>query len=169
MGEQELDLAQQAEVAETFVRGLLERFSLPARTSTVTVDEETFEVQVTGEELGLLIGPKGQTLQAVQELTRTAVQRKASNRTGRILVDVAGYRVRRREALERFTRQVADDVVSSGVQRALEPMSPADRKVVHDTANLIGGVRTISEGEEPHRRVVILPDTGDEPSPAVDA
>lgn len=159
MGEQELDLAQQAEVAETFVRGLLERFSLPAETTTETVDEETFEVQVTGPELGLLIGPKGQTLQAVQELTRTAVQRRASNRTGRILVDVAGYRVRRREALERFTRQVADDVRSSGVQRVLEPMNPADRKVVHDTANTIEGVRTSSEGEEPHRRVVILPDT----------
>jgi spoIIIJ-associated protein len=162
MGEQELDLAQQAEVAESFVRGLLERFALPAETTTVTVDEETIEVQVTGPELGLLIGPKGQTLQAVQELTRTAVQRKASNRTGRILVDVARYRVRRREALERFTRQVADDVRASGVQRVLEPMSPADRKIVHDTANTLGGVRTISEGEEPHRRVVILP--GDEPA-----
>jgi spoIIIJ-associated protein len=161
MGDQELDLSQQAAVAEAFVRGLLERFALPAETTTATVDDETFEVRVAGPELGLLIGPKGQTLQAVQELTRTAVQRRASNRTGRILVDVAGYRVRRREALERFTRQVADDVVSSGVQRVLEPMSPADRKIVHDTANTITGVRTISEGEEPHRRVVILPDTGE--------
>jgi spoIIIJ-associated protein len=169
MGEQELDLAQQAVVAETFVRGLLERFSLPAETTTVTVDEETFEVQVSGAELGLLIGPKGQTLQAVQELTRTAVQRRASNRTGRILVDVAGYRVKRREALERFTRQIADDVVASGVQRVLEPMSPADRKIVHDTANLIPGIRTISEGEEPQRRVVILPDTGDGAEAAVPA
>jgi spoIIIJ-associated protein len=162
MGEQELDLAQQADVAESFVRGLLERFTLPAETTTVTVDEETIEVQVTGPELGLLIGPKGQTLQAVQELTRTAVQRKASNRTGRILVDVAGYRVRRREALERFTRQVAEDVATSRVQRVLEPMSAADRKIVHDTANTIGGVRTISEGEDPHRRVVILPQDGDQ-------
>jgi spoIIIJ-associated protein len=159
MGEQELDLAQQAEIAETFVRGLLESFGLPAQTTTVTLDEETFEVQVAGEELGLLIGPKGQTLQAVQELTRTAVQRRASNRTGRILVDIAGYRVKRRDALERFTRQVADDVVASGVQRVLEPMSPADRKIVHDTANLLDGVRTLSEGEEPQRRVVIIPDT----------
>jgi spoIIIJ-associated protein len=158
MGEQELGLAQQAEIAETFVRGLLESFALPAQTSTVMIDEETFEVQVAGDELGLLIGPKGQTLQAVQELTRTAVQRRASNRTGRILVDVAGYRVRRREALERFTQQVADDVRATGVQRVLEPMSPADRKIVHDTANQLGGVRTISEGEEPHRRVVIIPD-----------
>jgi spoIIIJ-associated protein len=169
MGEQELDLAQQAEVAESFVRGLLERFTLAAETTTVTVDEETIEVQVSGPELGLLIGPKGQTLQAVQEMTRTAVQRKASNRTGRILVDVAGYRVRRREALERFTRQVAEDVAATGVQRVLEPMSAADRKIVHDTANTIEGVRTISEGEDPHRRVVILPQNGEQDeAPAAD-
>ena len=170
MGEQELDLAQQSEVAETFVRGLLERFGLQADTRTVTIDDETFEVQVTGPELGLLIGPKGQTLQAVQELTRTAVQRRASNRTGRILVDVAGYRVRRREALERFTRQVAEDVRATGVQRVLEPMSPADRKIVHDTANLLPGVRTTSEGEEPQRRVVVLPDPdGEAAEPATSA
>ena len=157
VGEQELDLAQQGEVAETFVRGLLEKFELPADTTTTTVDEDTLEVAVTGTDLGLLIGQKGQTLQAMQELTRTVVQRRASNRVGRILVDVAGYRVRRREALERFTRQVADDVRASGVQRVLEPMSAADRKIVHDTANELEGVRTVSEGEEPRRRVVILP------------
>jgi spoIIIJ-associated protein len=157
VGEQELDLAQQGEVAETFVRGLLEKFELAADTTTTTVDEETLEVAVTGADLGLLIGQKGQTLQAMQELTRTVVQRRASNRIGRILVDVAGYRVRRREALERFTRQVAEDVRTSGVQRALEPMSAADRKVVHDTANDLAGVRTVSEGEEPRRRVVIVP------------
>jgi spoIIIJ-associated protein len=114
---------------------------------------------VTGDDLGLLIGPKGQTLQSVQELARTVVQRRASNRTGRILVDVAGYRVKRRDALERFTRQVAEDVLATGVQRVLEPMSPADRKIVHDTANDLEGVRTVSEGEEPRRRVVIVPDT----------
>jgi len=168
MGEQELDLAQQAEIAETFLRGLLERFGMPAQTTTTTLDEETFEVHVDGEELGLLIGPKGQTLQAVQELTRTAVQRRASNRTGRILVDVAGYRVRRREALERFTRQVADDVRATGVQRVLEPMSAADRKIVHDTANQIEGVGTMSEGEEPSRRVVIVPATAAEPDTDAD-
>ena len=162
VGEQELDLAQQGEVAETFVQGLLEKFEVAAQTATTTLDDETVEVAVTGADLGLLIGPKGQTLQAMQELTRTVVQRRASNRVGRILVDVAGYRVRRREALERFTRQVAEDVRTSGVQRVLEPMSAADRKIVHDTANELEGVRTISEGEEPRRRVVILPATDDE-------
>jgi spoIIIJ-associated protein len=157
--EEELSLAEQGRIAEQFVVGLLERFGAAAQTSTLFHDEETLEVQVAGPELGLLIGPKGQTLQALQELTRTAVQRKSVARTGRILVDIAGYRQRRREALERFTRQVAEDVIQSSSQRGLEPMSAADRKVVHDTANEIAGVRTVSEGEEPRRRVVIVPDT----------
>ncbi len=72
-------------------------------------------------------------------------------------MDVAGYRARRREALERFVAQVAEQVRESGVAKALEPMAPPDRKVVHDTVNGIEGVGTISEGEEPRRRVVVVP------------
>lgn len=158
MPEEELSMEEQGQIAERFVVGLLERFKAPAQTSVRTVDDDTVEIEVSGTELGLLIGPKGQTLQAVQELTRTVVQRKSVARTGRIHVDMAGYRAKRREALGRFTTQVANDVIGSGVQRVLEPMSAADRKVVHDTANEIAGVRTVSEGEEPRRRVVIIPD-----------
>ena len=167
--EEELSLAEQGRIAEQFVVGLLERFGAAAQTSLVTHDDETLEVQVAGPELGLLIGPKGQTLQALQELTRTVVQRRSVARTGRIVVDVAGYRQRRREALERFTRQVAADVIATQEQRALEPMNAADRKVVHDTVNELDGVRTVSEGEEPERRVVIIPDAtagiGSSPAP----
>jgi len=169
--EEELTLIEQGQVAEQFLVGLLERFGATADIAVSQVDDEAVEVQVNGAELGLLIGPKGQTLQAVQELTRTVVQRRSVARTGRIYVDIAGYRVRRREALERFTTQVADDVRATGVQRVLEPMSAADRKVVHDTANDLEGVRTISEGEEPRRRVVILPDGPgeDHPQPVLEA
>jgi spoIIIJ-associated protein len=165
MPDEELSLDEQGRVAEEFLVGLLERFGIPVTTSTAVIEEDTIEVRVEGSELGLLIGPKGQTLQAVQELTRTVVQRRSVARTGRILVDISGYRMRRREALERFTRQVAEDVRTSGVQRVLEPMSAPDRKVVHDTANDIAGVRTLSEGEDPNRRVVIIPGSGAEPEP----
>ncbi len=161
MPEEELTLTEQGRIAEQFVTGLLERFGVAASTEVVPIDDETIEIRVEGPELGLLIGPKGQTLQAVQEMTRTVVQRRSVARTGRILVDVAGYRVKRRQALERFTQQVAEDVRATGVQRVLEPMSAPDRKIVHDTANDLAGVRTISEGEEPRRRVVILPDGSD--------
>ncbi len=146
------------EVAETFVRGLLDTFGSSYKVARQQVDDETVEIAVEGEDLGLLIGQRGQTLSAVQELARTVVQRKAPGYQGRVVVDVSGYRRHRRQALERFTREVAEQVLASGVPRVLEPMPPADRKVVHDTVNTIEGVATSSEGEEPRRRVVITPE-----------
>lgn len=146
------------EVAETFLNGLVEAFGRGARLERRVLEEDTTEIAVEGDDLGLLIGQRGQTLSAVQELARTVVQRKAPGHTGRLVVDVAGYRRARRDALERFTRQVAEQVKETGVARVLEPMPPADRKVVHDTANTIDGVTTTSEGEEPRRHVVIVPE-----------
>jgi spoIIIJ-associated protein len=155
----EVTLEEQAEIVEEFLDGLVDAFDLDGEIRSERVDDDTLEVQVNGDDLGLLVGPKGQTLAAIQELARTIVQRKSQGSSaGRLRVDVAGYRQRRREALERFTRTVADEVKDSGVQKALEPMGSADRKVVHDTVNEIDGVGTISEGEEPRRRVVIIPE-----------
>jgi spoIIIJ-associated protein len=150
------------EVAEEFLEGLLGRFGAKFELERRDLDSDTVEIAVTGDDLGMLIGPRGQTLAAVQELARTVVQRKAPGARTRILVDIAGYRMARREALERFTREVAGQVKSSGVARVLEPMTPPDRKVVHDTVNTIDGVSTSSEGEEPRRRVVITPDAEDD-------
>jgi spoIIIJ-associated protein len=154
---EDVPMEQQAEVAREFLAGLVERFGAQASVDVRPIDDETVELAIVGEDLGLLIGPKGQTLGAVQELARTVVQRKTGGRNGRLVVDVGGYREARRAALTRFTQQVAEEVKASGRARGLEPMSPADRKVVHDTANEIDGVATTSEGEEPRRRVVILP------------
>ena len=153
----EVSLAEQGEAAKDFVDGLCATFGVDATVVVRPVDDETVEIVVSGDDLGALIGPKGQTLQAVQELTRTVVQRQLSARGGRILVDVAGYRAKRRAALEAFTRTVAAEVRDAGVAKVLEAMPPPDRKVVHDTVNDIDGVRTSSEGEEPRRRVVISP------------
>ncbi len=158
MTDDDVTVQEQAELTSTFLGGLVEAFGLEGRLEQVVIDEDTIEVHIVGDDLGLLIGPKGQTLNAVQELSRTYVQRKATGtHHGRVRIDVGGYRQRRREALERFTRQVADQVLESGAQKALEPMAASDRKVVHDVANTIEGVRTLSEGEEPRRRVVIAP------------
>lgn len=154
----EPSLAEETEAAVEFLQGLVDAFGVEAGVEGQELDEDTVEVSVTGQELGLLIGPKGQTLAAIQELTRTAVQHRLGGRSGRLLVDIAGYRAKRREALARFTTQVAEEVTQTGVPRVLEPMSPADRKVVHDTVNTLAGVATTSEGEEPHRRVVIRPE-----------
>ena len=151
------DLVDEAPAAAEFLRGLLAAIGATGTVETSVVDDDV-EVTVEGDDLGLLIGPRGATLQAVQELTRLAVQQRREGARGAwIHVDVSGYRAKRREALARFTTQVAQQVVDSRVARALEPMSAADRKVVHDTAGELGGVRTTSEGEDPNRRVVIHP------------
>lgn len=155
--EQDVPIDEQGEVAAEFLRGVLERFGADAEVVAHHLDDETVELRVEGDDLGRLIGPKGAALQSLQELARTVVQRKTGARTGRILVDVSGYRQRRREALARFAASVAADVRSSGVRVVLEPMIPADRKVIHDTINAIAGVATTSEGEEPQRRVVVFP------------
>ena len=149
---------EQAAIMRSFLEGLVDAFDLDATFEEERVDEDTIELKVVGDNLGLLIGPKGQTLQSVQELARTVVQRQATGtHHGRVRIDIGGYRERRKEALARFATQVAADVAESGVAKALEPMHPADRKVVHDTVNELEGVATTSEGEEPRRRVVILP------------
>lgn len=151
------DRVDEAPAAAEFLQGLLAAIGATGTVETSVVDDDV-EVTVEGADLGLLIGPRGATLQAVQELTRLAVQQRREGARGAwIHVDVSGYRAKRREALARFTTQVAQQVVDSGVARALEPMSAADRKVVHDTAGDLGGVRTTSEGEDPDRRVVIHP------------
>lgn len=152
----------EVEVAESFLAGLLETFGSPFTIEQRPLDDDLVELSVKGEDLGLLIGPRGQTLAAVQELTRTVVQRQSQGRAGRILLDIAGYRQARRAALERFATGVADQVRATGVPRVLEPMPPADRKVVHDTINALEGVTTSSEGEEPRRRVVISPQAAPE-------
>lgn len=154
----DVDLVEHTRIVTEFLDGLVDAFELEGRVQMTEIDEETNEVHIEGRDLGVLVGPRGATLAAIQELSRTVVHRKVSGTAaGRVRLDVAGYRARRREALERFTRELAEEVRTSGVAKALEPMGSADRKVVHDTVNELDGVATLSEGEEPRRRVVIVP------------
>jgi spoIIIJ-associated protein len=136
---------------------LTAEFGLHASVSTARVDDDTLEIQMTGSDLGLLIGPKGATLTAIQNLARTVVHYETGANNGHINIDVGGYRQKRTEALIRFAHQVAAKVKQSGARTALEPMSAIDRKVVHDAVSEIDGVSTVSEGEEPRRRVVVIP------------
>jgi spoIIIJ-associated protein len=155
----ELDLEGQQAAVEGFLKDLMAAFGRSDATVEVAVGEDqALEASVDGAELGLLVGQKGVTLQAIQELVRSMVQRQFVGQShARVRVDVAGYRARRKEALERFARNVAESVKESGVAKALDPMSSADRKVVHDAVNEIDGVDTFSEGEDAARRVVIRP------------
>lgn len=154
-----MTLDQQVEIAETFLSGLVEAFGLEGQIETTRPDDDNAEINIVGNDLGLLIGPRGQTINSIQELTRISLQQKAAGSwEGHVHVDVSGYRAQRREALGRFVDQVAADVKESGTAKALEPMSASDRKAVHDRVNAIDGVHTTSEGAEPRRWVKIVPD-----------
>lgn len=157
MSDDVVSVDEQADIISEFLEGLLESLDIEGDIKRVKVDDDTVELGVEGADLGLLIGPKGQTLTAVHELSRTVLQRRATGRhDGRVRIDIGGYRQRRQEALARFVRQQAEEVVAQGVSRSLEPMNAVDRKVVHDTINEIDGVSTLSEGIDPNRRVVIV-------------
>lgn len=154
--ENPVDAQQVGDEAQKFVQSLVDAFGLTG-TASLRRDEDDLEVAVEGADLGLLVGPRGATLQAIQELTRVAAQRRLGDHDTRLRVDVGGYRVRRREALTRFAEQQAAAVVSEGKPRILEAMSSADRKVIHDSLVGVEGVETRSEGDDPNRRVIIAP------------
>jgi spoIIIJ-associated protein len=150
-------IEEQVQLAEEFLQGLLAELGSTATVSSHDLADGVVELLIDGENLGTLIGPKGATLLALQELTRTVLQHRVGPSECRVVVDGNGYRKRRQEALTRFAQQVAAEVRASNTRRALEPMPPADRKVVHDAVNAVSGVTTLSEGEEPYRRVVLVP------------
>jgi len=150
----DVDPAAVAESAVSFLNGLVAAFGLTADV-VVNREETELDVQVNGEELGLLVGPRGTTLLAIQDLTRVASQRRLGDQDTRLRVDVAGYRERRKEALGRFALKVAEEVKESGSARVLEPMASADRKIVHDALIDVEGIVTRSTGEDPRRRVVV--------------
>ena len=153
---EDVPIGEQADVADEFMRGLVTAFGVAAEVS-VRIDEDVVLVDVEGDDLGLLVGAKGATLRAIEDLVRTVVQRRTDGHGARIHVDVGGYQAKRRTALANFAADLARRVVDGGQELALEPMPAADRKVVHDTVAEIDGVVTISEGEEPRRRVVLRP------------
>jgi spoIIIJ-associated protein len=152
-----MTLEEQGEAGRAFLAGLLSEYGMEGSVECRLLDEETVEIAALGTDLGMLVGPRGTTLSALQDLTRAVVQRQCPSRTDRILVDVAGYREKRSAALKRFSVQIAQEVTSSGQEKALEAMSPADRKSVHDAINEMAGVVTRSEGEDPNRYIVIAP------------
>jgi spoIIIJ-associated protein len=148
------DLEQESEIAADYVEGLLDVADLDGDID-MDVEGDRALVSVVGATLQELIGPHGEVLEALQELTRLAVHRQTGART-RIMLDVGGYRARRRVELTELGQDTAEEVKTSGVPRRLDAMTPFERKVVHD-AIAAAGLRSESEGEEPNRRVVVFP------------
>ncbi len=155
-GRSEATIEERAEVAKTFIEGLLDAFGLEGVVAT-DIDDDILRIDVSGDQTEALVGPKGSVMQSVLEITRTVVQRKTYG-APRMRMDIAGYAERRREALKIYAGKLADKVLSDGGEIMLEPMNPADRKVIHDAVAEIDGVRSFSEGEDPERAVVLAPD-----------
>ncbi len=151
-------IEEQAKVATAFLDGLLDAFGLEGEI-TSRIEDDVLYLDVVGDQTEALVGAKGAAMYSVLELTRTTVQRKTFG-APRMRIDIAGYGARRREALTIYTHRLAEKVVAEGGEVMLEPMNAADRKVVHDAAGEIDGVRTHSEGEDPRRAVVISPVDG---------
>jgi spoIIIJ-associated protein len=151
-----VDPAAVGEAAETFMSGLATAFGVEA---SVTVQREDTEIEVAmnGSDLGLLVGPGGRTLTAVQDLVRVAAQRRLGDHDTHLRLDIAGYRERRKASLETFARKIAEQVRESGKALAIEPMASPDRKVIHDVLSTEEGVTTASQGEDPNRRVIVSP------------
>jgi len=148
------DLEQESEIAADYIEGLLDVADLDGDID-MDVEGDRPVVSVVGATLTELVGPRGEVLEALQELTRLAVHRQTGTRS-RIMLDVGGYRAHRREELAELGRKVAEEVGRTGVPQRLDAMTPFERKVVHD-AVAAAGCRSESEGEEPSRRVVVLP------------
>jgi spoIIIJ-associated protein len=155
------DLADQAEVAAEFLEGVIERMGVQAEVEP-TLEDGTMYVDVLGrsdehddEDLGLLIGRHGQTLEALQELARVVVVQRTGMRA-KIVVDVEDYRRRQRARLAARAREIARRVARTGRDEELEPMNAFDRKVVHDAVAGVPGAASSSRGEGLDRRVVVL-------------
>ena len=147
-------LEQEGDAAADFLEELLDIADLDGDID-LDIEGDRASVSIVGAELSVLVGSGGEVLEALQELTRIAVLRETGERS-RLMLDVAGYRAGRRAALTAQAQETASRVTSSGQAESLEPMTPFERKVVHD-AVAAAGLRSESEGEEPHRRVVIHP------------
>jgi len=154
-GERGSLLVQEGDIAADYLERLLDIVDYDGDID-LDVENDRAIVAIVGSGLQSLVGPQGQTLDALQELTRLAVQQKTGVRS-RLMLDVSGHRQARREALSALARRTVEEVLSSGTSFRMDPMNPFERKIIHDTVAGIDGVESESEGEEPNRRVVVLP------------
>ncbi|MER7984934.1 R3H domain-containing nucleic acid-binding protein [Streptomyces noursei] len=151
-------LEQEGEIAADYLEGLLDIADLDGDID-MDVEADRASVSIIGDsdsrDLQKLVGRDGEVLEALQELTRLAVHRETGDRS-RLMLDISGFRARKREELAKVGTSAAEEAKSTGQPVKLDPMTPFERKVVHD-AVAAAGLRSESEGEEPQRCVVVLP------------
>jgi spoIIIJ-associated protein len=147
-------LENEGEIAADYLEELLDIADLDGDLD-MDVEGDRASVSIVGGDVSQLVGRNGEVLEALQELTRLAVYRETGERS-RLMLDIGGFRADKRTRLEKLAAEAVAEVRSSGERKALDPMTPFERKVVHD-AVAAAGLASESEGEEPRRRVVVLP------------
>jgi spoIIIJ-associated protein len=147
-------LVQEGDIAADYLERLLDIVDYDGDID-LDVENGRAVVAIVGSDLSALVGAHGEALEALQELTRLAVQQKTGSRS-RLMLDISNFRGDRRLTLEALARDTAEAVLADQASIRLSPMNPFERKVVHDTISAFAGVRSESEGEEPNRRVVVL-------------
>jgi spoIIIJ-associated protein len=147
-------LVREGDIAADYLERLLDIVDYDGDID-LDVENDRAAVAIVGTDLQSLVGARGETLDALQELTRLAVQQQTGTRS-RLMLDVSGHRQARRDELQKLATDTVARVLESGEPVRLSPMNPFERKVVHDAVSATDGVVSESEGEEPHRRVVIL-------------
>lgn len=141
------------DIAREFLDKLFEKMDLDV--DVIVKDEgDTLAIELMGDNLGIVIGYRGETLDAIQYLTSLVVN-KEGDKYKRVLIDAEGYRQKREETLRRLARRLAYKVERTKKEIVLEPMNPYERRIIHSTLQYNSNVRTYSQGEEPYRRVVI--------------
>ena len=140
-------------LAANFIHEICQAMGVNANTKA-SKDGEHWHIDITGPELGILIGRRGDTLDALQYLTNLAVARKLSERV-RLIVDVEGYRLRREDTLVRLAKRLSEKVKRTGMRIVLEPMNPHERRIIHTSLQNEARIATFSEGDDPNRRVII--------------
>ncbi|SIR99293.1 Jag family protein [Williamsia sterculiae] len=154
-GDDEDRLVEEGEIAGDYLEQLLDVLDFDGDID-LDVDGDRAVVSIDGgSDLAKLVGRNGEVLDALQELTRLAVQQATGDRS-RLMLDVARWRADRRQRLAKLGAEVADRVLAQGGRESLDPMTPFERKIVHDAVAAVNGVISESEGNEPHRRVVVI-------------
>ena len=149
---------EKSEQIRTFLSGLLEHMDAKAEVKVYEVEKNRYKVILEGEKLGALIGRRGETLDAIQQLTNYSINRGGESKRARVQIDAENYREKREESLERLAQKVAGKVVKYRRNVTLEPMNAYERHVIHTALQEVPGVTTYSTGVDPNRRVIVAYD-----------
>lgn len=145
-----------AEAAKAFLSRVLEKMGVVGASVTARVENETCVLAIEGEDLGFIIGRRGETLDALQYLTGLVANR-VDNSYYRISIDIGNYREKREQTLEALAKRIGEKAAKTGRRTSLEPMNPYERRILHASLQANPNVTTHSEGDEPYRHVVIVP------------